>query len=208
MRFITEHDLGGYRRVLWTPSEMQGTNKCWCIWCYQEWAASQQQCLQTHCVKLGEAPHLWDVDLLAAREGKLGSRQSLSHMCPYSVAWCRWAWWPGQGEPWSPWPGASQGTMHTIRSQSDPGQNNILFIGTTSKGWKPSSLTTALTHRVFDGTDTGSLWGFGRAMLMFIWHHVATKWEFINFCLLLSQVIVDLDPRDTSAEVSPWTQFV
>ena len=56
-------------------------------------------------------------------------------------------------------------------------------------------------HHVLVGTNSGGLQGFGRELLIFIRHHVATEWELIHFGLLPTQVKdVDLTIRDTSAE--------
>jgi hypothetical protein len=55
----------------------------------------------------------------------------------------------------------------------------------------------------------GSLQGLGRELLLFIRYHVATKWEFVHFCLLLPQVKnVDLGIRHTSAKARFGVRFV
>lgn len=56
------------------------------------------------------------------------------------------------------------------------------------------------------GTNTGSLQDL-RELL--IWHHMVTKWKFINFCLLLPQVTdADLSIKNTSTQVKLWVRLV
>jgi hypothetical protein len=42
-------------------------------------------------------------------------------------------------------------------------------------------------YHVLVGTNSGSLWGFGGELPIFIRHHVVTKWEFVHFRCLLHQ---------------------
>ena len=88
MRDLLLNDLVGYRRELLKPSGMQGSplvQRTTIGDIFDTTAIRNEPLLSNHvfkfiCIKLGEAPLLWDVDLLAARELELGSSQSLNHM--------------------------------------------------------------------------------------------------------------------------------
>jgi hypothetical protein len=64
-------------------------------------------------------------------------------------------------------------------------------------------------YHVLVGTNSGSLWGFGGELPIFIRHHVVTKWEFVHFHCLLPQVKdADLGIRRTLAKARFGVWFV
>lgn len=119
VRFVTECDLVRHKTALWKPSGVRGlpfvqgnmTADSFALTTSRDEPLLSSHVYKSICIKLGEAPLFWDVDLLVARELDLGSIQSLNHVL-YSAAWCGWTWWPGQCKPWSLCPGASQRYLH------------------------------------------------------------------------------------------------
>jgi hypothetical protein len=60
-------------------------------------------------------------------------------------------------------------------------------------------------YHVLVGTNIGSLQCFRGELLISLRHDVATKWEFVHFCLLLPQVKdADLGIRRTMEGVRLW----
>lgn len=142
------------------------------------------------CIKL-EASLLWDVDLLAAREPGSLLRASITCSLFCSLVWMDMTAWP----MW---------TLVSLCSGASQRHHIYLFGAyqpqhrTTSSGlgWHRKGGVSRL------GTNTGSLQDL-RELL--IWHHMVTKWKFVNFCLLLPQVKdADLSIKNTSTEVKPW----
>lgn len=157
------------------------------------------------CIKLGKAPLLGDVDLLATRKLELGPTQSLNHMflvlqfgadghddlsnvdSGYSAL------------------GLSKGSPHTCLEPVSPSTGQHFVDTDDMEGMESHSdmkpvLATAF-HHVLVGTDPGSLQSFRRELFILIRHHVATEWEFVHFGLLPSQVKdADFSIWDTTTE--------
>lgn len=101
--------------------------------------------------------------------------------------------------------GLSKSTPHTCLQPVSTSTGQHLVDSDDMEGVEPHSdmkaiFATAFYH-VFVGTNTGSLQGFRRELLILIRHHVATQWKLVHFCLLPAQIKdTDLGIRDTSAE--------
>ena len=108
--------------------------------------------------------------------------------------------------------GPAQGLSHVLLVLQLGEDGHILLMPMTRKGWHPTWMwrpSLPCFHHGIVGTNPGSLQGFGGELLILTWHHVATEWELIHFCLLPLQVKdVDLTIRDTLAEGRLWVRLV
>ena len=138
-------------------------------------------------IKLNEAPLLGDVDLLAARELEPGPAE-FNHMLLVLQVGVDGHYDLANVDPGHCALGLSKATAHTCLEPVSSNTGQHLVDAGDREGLEPHSdveATFAITfHHVLVGTNAGSLQGFGGELLMLIWHHVATEWELIHFCLL------------------------
>lgn len=112
------------------------------------------------------------MDLLAARELELGSTKSLNHMFLILQLSADGHDDLANMNPGHCALGLPKGTTHTCLEPVSPSTGQHLVDSDDMKRVKPHSnmkaiLATTLYH-VFVGTNTGSLWGFGREVLIFL----------------------------------------
>ena len=96
-----------------------------------------------------------------------------------------WPTWTLATVPW----GFPEAPHIPVWSLSAPGQDNTLLMRMMWRGGAALGCESHLCHTfsplfVLVGTNTGSLHGFGRELLILIWPHVATERELIQFSLL------------------------
>lgn len=105
--------------------------------------------------------------------------------------------------------GPSHARLETIGSRT--GQH--LVDADDVEGMQPHSdvktVFAAALHHVLVGADSGGLQSFGRELLVFIRHHVATQRELVHFGLLPTQVKdADLGIGNTPAEARFRIRFI
>ena len=156
-------------------------------------------------VKLGKAPLLGDMDLLAARELELGSAQGFNHMLFVLNLGA-----DGHDDLADVDSGhralrLSEGTSHTGLQPVRPSTGQHLVDADDMEGMEPhsdvKSIFATAFHHILVGTNSRGLQGFRGQLLVVVGHHVATEWELVHLRLLPTQVKdADLGIWDTSAE--------